>query len=62
MDDKIPISCIIDADRRIKEKFGIEKCRSLDFDLLDYKEEIMSISSETEDLNSILYDKLKKSD
>ena len=36
LDDKIPISCIIDADRRIIEKFGIEKCRNLDFDLLDY--------------------------
>ena len=59
LDDKIPISCIIDADRRIIEKFGIEKCRSLDFDLLDYKEEIMSISSETENLNIVLYDKLK---
>lgn len=59
LDDKIPISCIIDADRRIIEKFGIEKCRSLDFDLLDYKEEIMSISRETEDINSVLYDKLK---
>lgn len=59
LDDKIPISCIIDVDRRILEKFGIKKCRSLDFDLLDYKVEIMSISSETEDINSVLYDKLK---
>lgn len=59
LDDKIPTSCIIYADRKIIEKFGIEKCRSLDFDLLDYKEEIMSISSETEDINSVLYDKLK---
>lgn len=31
LDDKIPISCIIESDRKIVEKFGIDKCKKLDY-------------------------------
>ena len=35
LDDKIPTSCIIDADRQIVEKFGIDKCKELDWELIN---------------------------
>ena len=30
-----PTSCIIDADRQIVEKFGIDKCKELDWELIN---------------------------
>ena len=35
LDDKIPTSCIIESDRKILEKFGIDKCKELDWELLN---------------------------
>ena len=35
LDDKIPISCICNQDRIIVEKFGIDKCRTLDWELIN---------------------------
>ena len=38
LEDKIPISCIIRSDRIIVEKYGIEVCRELDWDLLSFSD------------------------
>ena len=35
LEDKIPISCIKESDRRIVSKFGIDKCRELDWKLIN---------------------------
>ena len=35
MDDKIPISCVREADREIIEKFGIDRCKKLDWELIN---------------------------
>ena len=35
LDDKIPISCIIESDRIIVEKFGIDRCKELDWELIN---------------------------
>lgn len=37
LDDKIPISCIVESDRRIVERFGIDKCKELDWELINKK-------------------------
>ena len=74
--DKIPIECVNEADRKIVEKFGIEKCKELDWELIDkriytdhdvnIRELLMTIDSQTEDINNTLYeilkDKIKPSD
>lgn len=74
LDDKIPISCIIESDRKIVEKFGIELCKDLDwklinkriFDNINFRDILMSIDSQTEDINKALYelvkDRIKPSD
>lgn len=70
LDDKIPISCIIESDRKIVEKFGIDKCKELDWELIKekavfFRKEIniidilMSIDSQVDDINNTLYDLLK---
>ena len=68
LDDKIPTSCIIESDRRIVEKFGIDKCKELDWELINkriYNKEInfrdilMSIDSQTDDINLALYELVK---
>ena len=65
LDDKIPISCVIEKDRRIIEKFGIEKCKTLDFDIIDnnfhyidfkIKDLLLSLNPSTKDLNKTLYE------
>ena len=73
--DKIPMSCLQLADRKIVEKFGLEKAKHLDWELLNksyydldenMKELLMTINPIEEDLNIALYeivkDKIKPSD
>ncbi len=75
LDDKIPTSCIIDSDRQIVEKFGIDRCKELDWELINkriydndisFRDILMSIDSQIEDINQALYelvkDKIKPSD
>ena len=69
LDDKIPTSCIIESDRKILEKFGIDKCKELDWELLNkrvhynkninFRDVLMSIDSQTQDINSVLYELVK---
>ena len=68
LDDKIPISCIIESDRKIVEKFGIDKCKKLDWELintriynnnLNFRNVLMSIDSRTDDINLALYELVK---
>lgn len=68
LDDKIPISCIIESDRRIVEKFGIDRCKELDWELINkriygnnisFRDILMSINSQTEDINHALYELVK---
>lgn len=68
LDDKIPTSCIIESDRRIVEKFGINKCKELDWELINkriygsnisFSDILMSIDSQTEDINKTLYELVK---
>ena len=64
LDDKIPTSCIVESDRKIVERFGIDKCKELDWELINksiydnninFRDILMSIHSQTEDINSALY-------
>lgn len=69
LDDKIPTSCIIESDRKILEKFGIDKCKELDWELINkrvyynkninFRDVLMSIDSQTQDINSALYELVK---
>ena len=75
LDGKIPISCISVLDRKIVEKFGVEKSKTLDWELLDkngyyngsdFRALLIDIDSTVEDINAIFYelvkDKIKPSD
>jgi len=68
LDDKIPTSCIAESDRKIVEKFGIDKCKELDWKLINkriydnnisFRDILMSIDSQTEDINHALYELVK---
>ena len=69
LDDKIPTSCIIESDRRIVEKFGIDRCKELDWELINkrvyynsninFRNVLMSIDSQVQDINSTLYELVK---
>ena len=68
LDDKIPTSCIIESDRKIVEKFGIDKCKDLDWGLINkriydnnisFRDILMSIDSRTEVINHALYELVK---
>lgn len=69
LDDKIPTSCIIESDRKIVERFGIDKCKELDWELINkrvhynkninFRDVLMSIDSQTQDINSVLYELVK---
>lgn len=68
LDDKIPTSCIIESDRRILEKFGIDRCKKLDWELINkriynndinFRDILMSIDSQTDDINLALYELVK---
>ena len=59
LEDKIPITCLNEEDRKIVEKFGIEKAKTLDWDMLgnyDFKSLLLTIDSSVEDLNASLYE------
>ncbi len=70
LDDKIPISCIERRDRELVERFGIDKCRELDWALMNEmdnglpnnfslsREMLMSIDPQTQDINKALYEKV----
>lgn len=66
--DKIPITCLKEVDRQIVEKFGIEKTKNLDWELLNksvyyhkinFKELLMGMNPSEEDLNRNLYELVK---
>lgn len=68
LDDKIPITCLDVRDRQIVEKFGLEKAKQLDWELLDYgiyngendlKKIIMSFDENIQNLNETLYEMIK---
>lgn len=68
LDDKIPITCLNESDRHIVEKFGVEKAKTLDWELLskqvyynniNFRELLMSIDASVEDLNTSLYELVK---
>lgn len=68
LDDKIPTSCIMESDRKIVERFGIDKCKELDWELINkriydnninFRDILMSIDSKTEDINHALYELVK---
>ena len=61
LDDKIPLSCLSPYDKKIIDKFGIDKCKNLDWELIGqrYISELMSIDSKTKDLNRALCEILK---
>lgn len=69
LDDKIPISCVREADREIIEKFGIDRCKNLDWELINksvyynrnvnFRDALMFIDPHTEDINGDLYKLVK---
>lgn len=67
LEDKIPISCITYNDRKVVEKFGIDKCKKLDWELLSSvngsynisKDILMSFDAQTENINANLYELVK---
>ena len=67
LEDKIPLSCVGEPERKIAEKFGIEKCRnlnwkfisSLNYNNINAIELIMQIDSDSKDLNRSLYEMVK---
>jgi len=68
LDDKIPISCLASKDRQLVEKFGIDRIKTIDWELerkfrherdFDFHELIMSIDSSVDDLNMSLYELTK---
>ena len=64
---KIPTSCIVVTDRVILEKFGVEKCRNLDWELIyrslesgeSVRDVLMSLDKDVEDINKSLYERVK---
>ena len=66
--DKIPISCLQEEDRKLVEKFGIEKVKQLDWDLLESyiidkyqtKQELLMLDSNIENINDELYNLTKE--
>lgn len=68
LQDKIPLSCIVDSDKKIVEKFGLEKSKLLDWELLNksvyyndinFKELLMSIETSVDNVNEKLYELTK---
>ncbi len=62
LDDKIPTSCIAIPDRDVIDRFGVEICKSLDWELyntLPVVPLLMSIDPQTEDINVALYELVK---
>lgn len=65
--EKVPVECLESEDRKIIKKFGIEKLKSLDWELsrktnlrnINYKKLLMSIDATVEDVNAKLYELVK---
>lgn len=65
--DKIPVECISSYDRVILEKFGIDRCRKLDWELIDrvlingdsVRDVLMTIDGDVSDINRSLYELVK---
>lgn len=58
LEDKIPINCMTDIDVQIIKKFGLDKCKNLDWELLgkiDIKKILLTLDSNLENLNYELY-------
>ena len=74
LEDKIPVECLLVSDRKLVERFGIERCMDLDWELIngrnisdiDIRDVLMSIDPEVDDINETLYelvkDKMRPSD
>ena len=67
LDGKIPVECISSYDRVILEKFGIDRCRKLDWELVDrvlingdsVRDVLMTIDGDVSDINRSLYELVK---
>ena len=66
--DKIPTTCLLEEDKKIVERFHIEKAKTLDWELLNkritdtivnIKELILKVDPSKEDLNGELYELVK---
>lgn len=60
LEDKIPISCLNARDSLLVERFGLEKCKNLDLDMLDHFSSGFSITSINPDTDNLNYEISKK--
>lgn len=62
LDDKIPITCLEERDRKIVEKIGLNKSKTLDWQLIKkfwLEDYVITINLETNDINMILYEHVR---
>lgn len=67
LDDKIPSECLLVSDRKLVQRFGLERCKGLDWELINgrirsdisIRDILMSIDPEVEDINETLYELVK---
>jgi len=64
VDEKVPIECLEEQDRKIVERFGIQKCKELDWELINsdnyvddksIRDVLLTINPNTQDINQTLY-------
>ena len=60
LEDKVPVSCLNEMHRTIVEKFGLERSKKIDWELIDLKgfelsETIEDIDENSENINEELY-------
>ena len=60
LSDKVPVSCLKEIHRKIVEKFGIERSKDVDWELIDLKGYVListidDISDDAKDINEELY-------
>lgn len=60
LSDKVPVSCLTEIHRTVVEKFGVERSKDLDWELIDLKgfelsETIEDIDENSENINQELY-------
>ena len=60
LEDKVPTSCLNEIHRYVVEKFGVEKSKNLDWDLIDLKgsellDTIKDMNPDIENINQELY-------
>ena len=65
LEDKVPISCVDKKDRIVVERFGVEKCKQIDWELINkffyytgnisFRDLLMTIDPNVEDINKVLY-------